>query len=89
MAKKKSEDGNAGGTPMAAQADLPTALDDELDYWVGEWNGLMRWQCGQCPWDTLDGEEAMLRHIADRHAPLPAPARAQKIQVYDRWGNPV
>jgi hypothetical protein len=56
---------------------------------VGEWNGLRQWQCRYCAWDTLEGEEAMLAHYAARHAPAPEPKQARRIQVYDRWGNPV
>lgn len=36
---------------------------------VGAWHALPQWRCNLCPWDTLDGEAAMLAHLAERHAP--------------------
>lgn len=53
---------------------------------TGTWNGLSRWACTQCPWDTLDGEDAMLEHVAEAHTPAPAPV-SRIIPVYDRYGN--
>lgn len=55
-------------------------------YTTNTWNGLPRWACTQCPWDTLDGEEAMLEHIAEAHTP-PPPVVSRIIPVYDRFGN--
>jgi hypothetical protein len=46
---------------------------EEKPYTVGSWRGLTQYQCKLCPWDTLEGEEAMLEHLRTAHAPPPEP----------------
>ena len=58
-------------------------------YSVGTWKGLPRWQCGLCPWDTLEGLAAMMEHIRERHtAPAPRIVR-RPSPILDRFGNPI
>ena len=53
------------------------------------WHGLPMLRCTLCPWDTLDGEAAMIAHIAARHGVREAaPRRQPLVQAYDVWGNP-
>lgn len=56
---------------------------------VTAWNGRPLWECARCAFDTLEGEAAMLAHIAERHEAPPAPPAPRLVQAYDRWGNPV
>lgn len=58
----------------------------ELPYTVGKWQGYTQWQCRLCPWDTLEGEEAIWEHIQARHAPPPAPPL---VQAYSAGGHPI
>lgn len=60
------------------------------EHWrVTVWGVLPRWACSYCPFDTLDGEEAMAEHYRAEHAPPPLVVAPSLVQVYDRWGNPV
>lgn len=83
MKKKKTD---PQGQPPAALAPAPAASEPDPLYELGSWAGLAQWRCRLCPWDTLDGESAMLAHLASRHAP--GKAQPGLIQTYDRWGNP-
>lgn len=67
-------------------ADDVSAVADGGPYAMGEWNGKPQWRCKLCPWDTLEGEAAMLDHMATRHKP---PAPRVSILVADARGNPV
>lgn len=85
MAKKQAE-----GEQMP---EVIVAADDQVDpyplWTMGRWGDIPQWRCALCPFDTLDGEEAILAHYLAEHAP-PAPVVAPPIiQVYDRYGNPV
>lgn len=67
-------------------ADGPGAAETR---WItAEWGVYAQWRCVLCPFDTLDGEEAMLEHWQNAHV-HPEPVKAPSvIQVYDKWGNP-
>jgi len=84
VAKNKPEvdqipdDISVGGDPSAAESRWET----------GEWSFFPIWRCVLCPFDTLEGEEAMLEHWHSAHehpAPVVTPS---VIQVYDHRGNP-
>lgn len=63
--------------------------EGETRWDVGEWRGYERWACRLCPFDTLDGEGAMVAHWMACHAPpSPAPPSAV-VQVYTAGGRPV
>ena len=49
----------------------------ELLYTVGAWGELKRYQCCLCPYDTLDGELAILQHIQKRHYPVNESIKSQ------------
>jgi hypothetical protein len=57
-------------------------------YEMGMWGAFPQWKCLHCPWDTLDGEAAMLEHYARVHL-VRAAEPARTIPVFDRWGNEV
>lgn len=57
-------------------------------YTIGSWNGLKRWQCSRCPWDTLQGEESFMSHFESVHEPKTVPAPAPPVlYIEDRFGN--
>jgi len=60
--------------------------EEEELYEVGEWKGMRQWRCRLCPWDTLDGEGAMLAHLAAQHFP-PEERRRSGILVADKYGR--
>lgn len=60
---------------------------EAVEWELGEWKGLPQWRCSLCPWDTLVGEEAMLKHIADVHTPKPPRKVVQWLPLVDRYGN--
>ena len=61
-------------------------MTPELPWVVGMWGGFTQWRCRLCPWDTLEGEDAMLEHVAARHGVVEkSPAL---VQAYDARGNP-
>lgn len=83
MAKKDVEidqtesDISVGGDPVK-----PEAL-----WLVSKWGDYPQWRCMFCPFDTLNGETAILEHWREMHA-LPAPVvTPAMIPVYDRRGN--
>ncbi len=53
------------------------------------WGVHAQWACAYCPFDTLDGEEAMAEHYRSQHAPPPPPAPAPVVLIADRYGNRV
>jgi hypothetical protein len=60
---------------------------EEKPYTVDQWGGFTQWQCKLCPWDTLEGEAAMLEHLASAHAPPPKPK--SPILIADKSGRQV
>ncbi len=60
----------------------------EQPYTTGTWNGLTVWRCRLCSWDTLDGEEVMLAHIAERHYPRPVSIDSG-VLIYGPDGQPI
>lgn len=85
MAKKQTESEQTAEVVFAADEQA----DPGLLWTMGQWSEFSQWSCVFCPFDTLDGEEAILAHYLAEHAP-PAPVVAPPmIQVYDRYGNPV
>lgn len=61
------------------------AEPDDRPYDIGQWNGLPRYQCRLCQFDTLD-EDAIKRHLEDRHWPRPV-TQPVAVPLYDRFGN--
>jgi len=57
----------------------------DLPWTLGQWGGFTQWCCKLCPFDTLDGEEIMCRHILERHAP--PPGQEPLIPIYNIYGN--
>ena len=74
---------------VTANTELVEPPPPPAPFRVTAWNGLPLWECARCAFDTLEGEEAMLAHIAGRHESPPEPPAPRLVQVYDRWGNPV
>lgn len=70
------------GTVVMVTASAP----EELPWREMLWHGLPMLRCRLCPYDTLEGVEAMIEHIEARHAPEPPPAPL--VQAYDASGNP-
>jgi hypothetical protein len=67
---------------------------DEPKFQLLMWHDLPLWQCAQCPFDTLDGEEAFMQHWEKMHGPAPAPVIPEPIGsgllfVADKRGNVV
>jgi hypothetical protein len=56
-------------------------------YTMGSWRGFPQWKCELCPWDTLEGEEKMLEHLASAHAPPPEPK--SPILIADKSGKQI
>ena len=72
--------------------DVFSAADDpvqpESRWETAEWSFYTLWRCVLCPFDTLEGEDAMMEHWLNVHT-HPAPVVTPSvIQVYDRRGNP-
>lgn len=65
----------------------PPSEDEEKPYSLGTWRGRMQWKCKQCPWDTLEGEAAMLEHIASAHTP--PPKRKGIVLIADKSGRQI
>lgn len=88
--------------PEAKTDDLPEAISpeeeeeisvkssppaEERSYTVGSWRGFTQYQCKLCPWDTLEGEAAMLEHLRSAHAPAPEPK--SPILIADKSGRQI
>jgi hypothetical protein len=59
---------------------------EEKRFTVGKWGEFTQWKCAYCPFDTLEGEAAMLEHYHRVHAPVLAKA-VRKPETRDRFGN--
>lgn len=55
---------------------------------TSEWGVLPQWRCVLCPFDTLEGEAAMLEHWLNVHTHPALVVTPSVIQVYDHRGNP-
>lgn len=74
--------------PVAAAAEpLTSPYESNVPWTMGTWSGMPQWRCTMCPFDTLDGEDAMIVHIEARHGPTPT--AAPLVQAYDARGNPI
>ncbi len=60
---------------------------EELPWVEMLWHGMPMLRCRLCPYDTLEGVEAMIEHIEARHAPEPPPTPL--VQAFDARGNPI
>lgn len=63
-------------------------LDEQVAWVVGQWGAMTQWRCALCPFDTLDGEQAMIEHYVTTHV-QPAAAAESPLMLADRFGNPV
>ena len=63
-------------------------MSEEVRYTIGSWKGIVQYRCTKCPFDTVDGEAAMVEHIRTAHAPPPEP-RMVELPLVDRYGNPM
>lgn len=71
----------------AAAAPVVVAEVSDLPWTTSMWSGLPQWRCSLCPWDTLEGEDAMIEHIEGKHGAVPPPPPL--VQAYDARGNPL
>jgi hypothetical protein len=63
-------------------------VQPESRWETAEWSFYTLWRCVLCPFDTLEGEDAMMAHWLNVHT-HPAPVVTPSvIQVYDHRGNP-
>lgn len=52
------------------------------------WNGIERFACVYCQWDTLDGETAAADHVVAEHRPQVAdPSLRRAVPIFDKHGN--
>lgn len=56
-------------------------------YREGSWKGFTQHLCNYCPWDTLQGEAAMLAHLQAQHFPPKPEPTPSRILVADRRGK--
>jgi hypothetical protein len=58
---------------------------------MGKWKDLDLWQCSECGFNTLEGEEAILSHLESAHfpPPKPVPPPESKILRVTRFGREV
>lgn len=96
MSKGAGEQGSKGvkeqgskGVALGKGRGGKRAPEAERPFVVGTWRGRTQWRCRACPWDTLDGEAAIMEHIQAAHTPKPPPRRAVTLPLVDRFGNPI
>jgi len=54
--------------PVETAVAMPAEVAVErAKFEVGEWNRLPQWRCTACPFDTLEGEGAVLEHWQIAH----------------------
>ncbi len=85
MAEKEPAKARVVAPPGVVVEVTPSAAE-ELPWTELRWHGLPMLRCRLCPYDTLEGVEAMIEHIEARHAPEPPPQPL--VQAYDASGNP-
>ena len=80
-------DGLDAGEGVAEPAPEPVP---EPDYYVGTWRGIVRFACARCPWDCLEDEEAMRRHVRELHRPPEAAPPSRRVSpILDHRGNAI
>lgn len=62
--------------------------DEALPYELSSWNGIPRFQCRECAWDTVEGLDHFMTHWRGVHEVLPPPPAPPPLIVTDRFGNP-
>lgn len=78
------------GAPEAVAQDPVIEDDPELPYRITRWNGIPNYECRECPYATVEGLEAVLRHINERHGPPPAELMQDAgITLYDQYGREI
>lgn len=58
------------------------------EYTVGEWGGVVHYQCTACPYDTFDGMQ-MLNHLVDVHNSEPALEKLLKLEEDENGTNDI
>lgn len=81
--------GRETGEPVELATVSVETAPPEVPFELGTWKGLTQWRCRQCPWDTLNGAEAVLAHIQEVHQPPLRPPSPPLIAIADRWGHEV
>ncbi len=66
----------------------PEAPEASEHWEMGQWNGLPRYQCRYCAFDSLE-VETIARHYQERHAPPLPPPPPPRPLIFDRFGNPL
>lgn len=56
----------AESMPDSIQNDIEDVQDDR-DFELMKWKGLLMWRCRYCPFDTLKGEDVIRAHVRDVH----------------------
>lgn len=64
-------------------------MTEELPYILGRWGGYTQWKCRYCPWDTLEGEQALIDHFTVTHNQPAENQHSSILLVADRFGNPI
>ena len=92
-AKRREHIGRKDEQPVApVEVTAPAAIgaygeaEQPADFTIGSWRGFTQWRCAHCPFDTLESEEAMRRHL-QQHAP-PAP-RVVRLDLLDHKGEQI
>ena len=67
---------------------MGTDLKSNSHYTMASWGGHTQWKCNYCPFDTLEGEQIILEHIARNHFNPLAP-KPSLIAVADKRGNEI
>ncbi len=74
----------------SSQLEVEEAAEEENPYFtLGSWKGMPQWKCRFCPWDTLEGEGALMEHVVTVHGAGEPERRPGGILVADRYGNAV
>lgn len=60
------------------EATVETTDAAEALWTAAAWGGQMQYRCGACPWDTLEGEEAMRAHVRAAHGQQQATAEKRR-----------
>jgi hypothetical protein len=67
---------------------MGTGLKPNPHYTLASWAGHTQWKCNYCQYDTLEGEQDILVHIATRHFNPLAP-KPSIIPIADKRGNEI
>lgn len=87
MTKQKTRK-TAAAEPVIIEPEPEETPAELVRFTAGSWRGMPTWACTACPFDTMEGEEVILKHYQDQHETRRG-TRKYLLPLLDRHGNQI